>query len=54
MSTRKPLSAVADLFGVLGSAFAVSAAVRSHRKPQDADLMRLGVDPKQFAKIRRY
>ena len=53
MTPREPLG-IAGFFDLLGSAVAVSAAVRVHRKPKAADLLRLGVDPQSFERIARY
>ncbi|NTF06265.1 hypothetical protein G6L37_08825 [Agrobacterium rubi] len=40
-----------ETFSVFGAALAVSAAVRSHRKPAGADLDALGIDRKAFDKV---
>lgn len=40
-----------ETFAVFGAAIAVSAAVRSHRKPSAADLDTLGIDRKAFEKV---
>ncbi|MBL8580826.1 MAG: hypothetical protein JNL61_01195 [Rhizobiaceae bacterium] len=52
MTTRKPLAALAEFFGIVGSAVAASAAVRVHARPKASDLRRLGVDPAAFERIR--
>jgi hypothetical protein len=38
----------------VGSAIAVSSATRERRPARDADLRRLGIDPKQFRDIERF
>ncbi len=40
-----------ETFAVFGAALAVSAAVRSHRKPAGTDLDALGIDRKAFDKV---
>ncbi len=40
-----------ETFAVLGAAIAVSAAVRSHRKPAAGDLDTLGIDRSAFEKV---
>jgi hypothetical protein len=54
MSSRTIASGFTEFLGVIGSALAVSAATRQYRQPGDADLKRLGIDPNQFHRIRRY
>ena len=54
MSARSFTARFTAMLGIIGSAIAVSAAAREHRKPHDADLKRLGIDPDQFHRIRRY
>jgi len=54
MSTRTIAKGLSGFFEVMGSALAVSAAIRQYRQPGDADLKRLGIDPGQFHGIRRY
>jgi hypothetical protein len=44
---------IAALFAGLASAGAVSAAVEAGRRPADADLRALGIDPRAFAAIGR-
>lgn len=41
-----------EIFGVLRSAVAVSAAVEAGRPARTGDLIRLGLDPEQFGTIR--
>ncbi|XUY26969.1 hypothetical protein RMR21_000885 [Agrobacterium sp. rho-8.1] len=40
-----------ETFAIFGAAVAVSAAVRSHRKPAGADLEALGIDRSAFNKV---
>ena len=54
MSTTSFARGFAGFLDVLGSTLAVSAATRRYRQPGDADLKRLGIDPDQFHRIRRY
>lgn len=41
-------SLVGQVFGVMRAARAVSIAVESRRRPQNADLITLGIDPQAF------
>ncbi|WP_274423728.1 hypothetical protein [Chelativorans sp. YIM 93263] len=52
MSRHRYLAGVGNFFGAMGSAIAVSAAVRDRRAANPADLSRLGIDPEQFQRIR--
>ncbi|KFB11304.1 MULTISPECIES: hypothetical protein [Nitratireductor] len=54
MRTRKVLSGIGGFFDLVGSAMAVSAAVRDRRPARSSDLSRLGIDPDQFRQINRY
>ncbi|MBE7183127.1 MAG: hypothetical protein INR68_01820 [Methylobacterium mesophilicum] len=45
-------SAIANIFGFLGSAVSVAAAAENGRKPRARDLQTLGIDPQQFRGIR--
>jgi hypothetical protein len=54
MSNNHKRSAFGQLFDVLGSAIAVASAVESGRRPFDRDLDVLGIDPRNFRKIRRF
>lgn len=54
MNSRGFANRIGNFFGVIESAVAVSAAVRDHRKARDADLERLGIDPKHFHQMRQY
>lgn len=49
---NRTFNAVAGFFGVVGSAVAVSKAVRANRVPSTRDLQTLGIDPEQFRSIR--
>lgn len=54
MKARKFVTGVGEFFDFMGSAMAVSAAVRNRQPARAADLQRLGIDPEQFSRIRRY
>lgn len=54
MSSRHLTRGIFEFLDIVGSAFAVSAATREHRPAKEADLRRLGIDPVQFRKIRRF
>lgn len=43
-----------EFFSIMGSAIAVSSATRSRQAPRDADLERLGIDPKQYRSIQQW
>ena len=45
---------ITEFLDIVGSAFAVSAAVRERRQANDTDLRRLGLDPEQFRTIKRF
>lgn len=53
MRVRRFVNGVGDFFDMMGSAIAVSAAVRDHRPARPADLKRLGLDPEVFGRINR-
>ncbi|WP_173934475.1 hypothetical protein [Chelativorans sp. Marseille-P2723] len=52
MRSHSIIGPIGRLFDVMGSAIAVTGAVRERRQPRDEDLNRLGIDPVQFRKIR--
>lgn len=54
MSMRNMTRGIAGFLDIVGSACAVSAAVREGRQAEDADLKRLGVDPQRFRSIKRF
>lgn len=54
MSNRQQQSRVSEFFTVLGNAIAAASAVSHGRQPRARDLRGLGIDPVQFAKIRRF
>ncbi len=54
MSKNQPRSTFADLLGMLGSAISVAAAEENGRSARPQDLRRLGIDPMEFRKIRRF
>ncbi len=56
MRTRKVLSGIGGFFDLVGSAMAVSAAVRDRRGPRRRDGRRRDSDdaPDQFRQINRY
>jgi hypothetical protein len=54
MSKNQPRSTFADLLGLLGSAISAAAAEESGRSARSQDLRRLGIDPIEFRKIRRF
>jgi hypothetical protein len=51
MFKRSARSSIAGLFDLVGSAIAASAAVEGGRRPLAGDLVRLGIQPKQFYRI---
>lgn len=53
MRVRRFVNGVGDFFDMVGSAIAVSAAVREHRPARSTDLKRLGLDPETFGRISR-
>lgn len=52
MRNRRFLNGVGQFFDVMGSAIAVSSAVRERRPVRDADLINLGIDPRRFREIK--
>lgn len=54
MSRKAFAAGLSDFFGIFSSAVAVSAATREHRRPRDADLQRLGIDPVQFRNFNHF
>ncbi|MHA6644215.1 hypothetical protein [Mesorhizobium sp. A623] len=54
MISRMKNSSVGRLVELLGSAIVVAAAVEGGRRPFDRDLHVLGIDPRQFNKIRHF
>lgn len=53
MAHSKIVSGVGSLIGFVGSAIAVSSAVRDRHAAHPQDLRRLGIDPVQFDRIRQ-
>jgi len=45
---------ITEFLDIVGSAIAVSSATRGNRQANEADLLRLGIDPAQFRGIRRF
>lgn len=45
-------SGIGEFFNIMGSAIAAAAAFESGRRPDAADLRRLGIDPVRFNKGR--
>ncbi len=54
MANRFLTRGISEFLDIVGSALAVSAATREHRRARDADLLRLGIDPVQFREIKRF
>lgn len=54
MNARKPLARIGELVRNFGSAVAVAAAVERGHRPNNRDLVMLGIDPRHFDRIRRY
>jgi hypothetical protein len=52
MSNTTRRSAFAEILATMGDALAVAAAVRVGRQPDARNLAGLGIDPRQFPKIR--
>lgn len=52
MTTRT--STIAEVFAIIGSAFAAAAAVDGGRRPRSRDLRNLGIDPEQYRAIREF
>jgi hypothetical protein len=46
------LNGIASFFATMSAARACAAAVQFNRRPADADLRQLGIDPKAFASVR--
>ncbi|MCT7378609.1 hypothetical protein [Chelativorans salis] len=53
MRARRFMVGIGEFFDTVGSAMAVSAAVRDRRPARADDLARLGIDPEQFRQISR-
>jgi hypothetical protein len=43
-----------NMYSTLSSAVAAASAVDRGHRPQDRDLLALGIDPAEFRSIRRY
>ncbi len=54
MTGNRRFSGFGRFVGTLGSAIALASAVESGRRPLARDLEILGIDPRQFTKIRHY
>ena len=54
MIGNRKSSTLGRVLDVLGSAVLVATAVESGHRPFDPDLVRLGIDPREFRKIRRF
>jgi len=54
MSTYKPFGAIGELVRLFGSAITVSAAVERGHRPHNRDLVALGIEPREFHRIRRF
>ena len=54
MNTYKPFGAIGELVRLFGSAITVSAAVERGRRPDNRDLVALGIEPRDFHRIRRF
>lgn len=52
MRPQRFMNGIGEFIDTIGSAVAVSAAVRDRRPVRDADLVRLGIDPERFRQIR--
>ncbi|WP_162839656.1 hypothetical protein [Mesorhizobium sp. 1M-11] len=50
---RTSRTAFRNLIDIVGSAVNAAGAVEGNRAPKGQDLRRLGIDPVEFAKIRR-
>ncbi len=48
---RNVLARIGEYLAILNSAAATAEAVRGHRQPAAADLIRLGIDPERFRRI---
>lgn len=54
MTAHHRISGFGRFIGTIGSAIAVASAVEAGRRPFAQDLTALGIDPRQFTKIRRF
>lgn len=52
MRPRKFISEIGQFFDVMGSALAVSSAVRDRRPVRETDLINLGIDPQRFRGVK--
>lgn len=52
-TVRTSRTAIRNLIGIVGSAINAAGAVEGNHAPRNHDLRRLGIDPVEFAKIRR-
>jgi hypothetical protein len=52
MRTPGFIKGIGSFLELVDSAIAVSSAVRDRRPTRDADLVRLGIDPKEFREVR--
>jgi hypothetical protein len=52
MRTPRFIKGIGSFLELVDSAIAVSSAVRDRRPTREADLVRLGIDPKAFGDIR--
>jgi len=52
-TVRTSRTAIRNLIDIVGSAINAAGAVEGNRAPKGNDLRRLGIDPVEFAKIRR-
>ncbi|MCG7505497.1 hypothetical protein [Mesorhizobium retamae] len=50
---RTSRTAIRNLIDIVGSAINAAGAVEGNHNPKGRDLRRLGIDPVEFAKIRR-
>ena len=53
MRMRRFMVGFGEFFDTVGSAIAVSAALRDRRPARPDDLMRLGIDPERFREMTR-
>lgn len=54
MNTRKQFGRIGQLVRTFGSAVAAAAAVEHGHRPNNQDLVMLGIDPRHFDRIRRF
>lgn len=54
MNTRKHFGRIGELVRTFGSAVAAAAAVERGNRPNNQDLVILGIDPRHFDRIRRF